>query len=105
MMPDCWMPCDDDCEIGRVHCWNYHRPNRKPDWHDPELCAGWRLVGEQRRCCSAGVYLPRCAYRMLPPYVTEPSCLNLQQLGSVTPKGWNPANQFRRGRHRRCIEE
>ena len=35
---NCHMPCDDDCEIGPVHCWNYHRPNHKPDWHDPEAC-------------------------------------------------------------------
>ena len=37
-MPDCQMPCDADCEAGPVHCWNWHRPNHKPDWHDPEAC-------------------------------------------------------------------
>jgi hypothetical protein len=35
---DCQMPCDDDCEIGPVHCWNAHRPNHKPDWHDSVEC-------------------------------------------------------------------
>ena len=35
---DCQMPCDEDCEIGPVHCWNWHRPNHKPDWHDPAEC-------------------------------------------------------------------
>jgi hypothetical protein len=35
---DCRLPCDDDCEIGRRHCENWHRPNHKPDWHDPEAC-------------------------------------------------------------------
>lgn len=36
--PDCQMPCDEDCEIGPVHCWNWHRPSHKPDWHDPAKC-------------------------------------------------------------------
>ena len=36
--PDCQMPCDDDCEIAPVHCWNWHRPNHKRDWHDPAGC-------------------------------------------------------------------
>lgn len=35
---DCRMPCDDDCEIGPVHCWNHHRPRHKADWHDPDVC-------------------------------------------------------------------
>ena len=34
------MPCDADCEVGPVHCWNWHRPNHKPDWHDPAACDG-----------------------------------------------------------------
>lgn len=38
MTGDCQLPCDADCEIGPVHCWNYHRPNHKPDWHDPAEC-------------------------------------------------------------------
>jgi hypothetical protein len=36
--PGCQMPCDDDCEIAPSHCWNWHRPNHKPDWHDPAEC-------------------------------------------------------------------
>ena len=43
---DCQMPCDADCEIAPVHCWNAHRPNHKPDWHDSEECdkryAAWQ---------------------------------------------------------------
>jgi hypothetical protein len=47
--PDCQMPCDEDCEIATptgssppVHCWNWHRPSHKPDWHDPAACdAQW----------------------------------------------------------------
>ena len=35
---DCRQPCDADCEIGPVHCWNRHRPNHKPDWHDGAAC-------------------------------------------------------------------
>lgn len=35
---DCQLPCDADCEIGPVHCWNWHRPDHKPDWHDPQEC-------------------------------------------------------------------
>jgi hypothetical protein len=35
---DCHLPCDTDCEISPVHCWNWHRPNHKPDWHDPAAC-------------------------------------------------------------------
>jgi len=35
---DCQMPCDPDCEIGPVHCWNRHRPDHKPDWHDGAAC-------------------------------------------------------------------
>lgn len=34
----CRMPCDEDCGIGPVHCWNWHRPNDKPDWHNPAEC-------------------------------------------------------------------
>lgn len=35
---ECRMPCDPDCEAGPVHCWNLHRPNSKPDWHNPGFC-------------------------------------------------------------------
>jgi hypothetical protein len=35
----CQLPCDPDCELGPVHCWNWHRPAHKPDWHDPAACA------------------------------------------------------------------
>ena len=35
---DCRLPCDIDCEIAPVHCWNWHRPNHKADWHDPAAC-------------------------------------------------------------------
>lgn len=42
MTPDCQLPCDRDCEITRDecsrHCWNWHRPRHKPDWHDPLDC-------------------------------------------------------------------
>jgi hypothetical protein len=38
MTDGCQLPCDADCEIGPVHCWNYHRPSHKPDWHDPAEC-------------------------------------------------------------------
>jgi hypothetical protein len=38
--PECYMPCDDECEVGKVHCWNVHRPNHKPDWHSTEDCPG-----------------------------------------------------------------
>jgi hypothetical protein len=34
----CVIECDSDCEVGRFHCWNYHRPNHKKDWHDPVQC-------------------------------------------------------------------
>lgn len=34
----CHLPCDPDCEIGPVHCWNWHRPKHKPDWHNPARC-------------------------------------------------------------------
>jgi hypothetical protein len=37
---DCQQPCDTDCEIAPVHCWNHHRPNHKADWHDPVACDG-----------------------------------------------------------------
>ncbi len=40
ILRDCQMPCDDDCEIAPVHCWNAHRPNHKPDWHDSVECDG-----------------------------------------------------------------
>src|SRR5437762_9313930 len=40
---DCQLPCDGDCEIAPVHCWNWHRPNHKPDWHDPANCDKGRL--------------------------------------------------------------
>jgi hypothetical protein len=35
---DCQVACDADCEIAPVHCWNAHRPNHKPDWHDASEC-------------------------------------------------------------------
>lgn len=34
----CQLTCYADCEYGTIHCRNRHRPNRKPDWHDPERC-------------------------------------------------------------------
>ena len=37
----CQMSCDVDCEIGPVHCWNWHRPSHGAErrgWHDPQAC-------------------------------------------------------------------
>jgi hypothetical protein len=46
MTDDCQMPCDPDCEVGPVHCWNWHNPNHKPYWHDPAECDA-RVLSEQ----------------------------------------------------------
>lgn len=43
----CQMPCDPDCEISPAHCWNWHRPNHKPDWHDPRGCDGRRELAAE----------------------------------------------------------
>lgn len=43
---DCQMPCDPDCEIGPVHCWNWHNPRHKPYWHDPAECDRSRASGD-----------------------------------------------------------
>jgi hypothetical protein len=49
---DCQMPCDADCEIGPVHCWNWHRPNHKPDWHDPAKCDAPPAMAAPRRALA-----------------------------------------------------
>jgi hypothetical protein len=36
--PDCQLPCKDDCDLGTVHCWNHHRVNTVPGWHEPQEC-------------------------------------------------------------------
>lgn len=43
----CLIQCDADCELGEYHCWNYHRPNHKADWHDPVHCLA--AAHQQRR--------------------------------------------------------
>lgn len=40
------MPCDPDCEIGPVHCWNWHNPRHKPYWYDPAECDRSRASGD-----------------------------------------------------------
>jgi len=46
---DCQMKCDTDCEVGHsIHCWNWHRPRHKPDWHDPRVCDA-RLRNRRQR--------------------------------------------------------
>jgi len=44
---DCQMECDTDCEIAPVHCWNAHRPNHKPDWHDASECDSSSIAAYQ----------------------------------------------------------
>jgi len=35
---DCLASCDDDCELGSIHCEWAHLPSHKPGWHSQEDC-------------------------------------------------------------------
>ena len=39
--PECFQPCDPDCEAGPAHCYWIHEPNHKPGWHSPDDCPVW----------------------------------------------------------------
>lgn len=34
----CESRCDNDCELGPVHCKWAHEPNHKDGWHSPDEC-------------------------------------------------------------------
>jgi hypothetical protein len=36
--PECFQPCDPDCEAGPAHCEWVHSPARKPGWHSRDDC-------------------------------------------------------------------
>jgi len=35
---DCWQHCDQDCELGEMHCEWAHLPSHKRGWHSQEDC-------------------------------------------------------------------
>jgi transcriptional regulator with XRE-family HTH domain len=46
---DCLQPCDDDCELGPVHCEWVHLPSHKPGWHSDEDCPHDAASPEKRQ--------------------------------------------------------
>jgi hypothetical protein len=39
--PECFQPCDKDCEAGPAHCEWVHSPSHKPEWHSQDDCPVW----------------------------------------------------------------
>lgn len=39
--PECFQPCDPDCDAGPVHCLWAHQPGHKPGRHPQDACPVW----------------------------------------------------------------